>query len=93
MTKLIEVYRGIGRLDAEILAGVLKGFDIESTILQEAAGEVYGLTIGQLGNAIVYVSETDEELASKIVLDYLERKYDSEWGEESDEDQSDSSLD
>lgn len=86
MAELVEVYRGIGRLDAEILAGILKGFDIEATIVQEAAGEVYGLTIGQLGNAIVYVNEEDHVLASEIADDYLARKHD----EDSDVDYSES---
>ncbi len=65
--KLIEVYTAKGMLDAETVRLYLKSYEIEATIYQESAGIVYGLTVGELGAAHIYVDEKDFPFASQLI--------------------------
>ena len=65
--KLVEVYTAKGMLDAETIRLYLLSYEIEATVFQESAGIVYGLTVGELGAAHIYVEEKDSEFASQLI--------------------------
>ena len=68
-SKMVEVYTAKGMLDAETIRLFLKSYEIDATVYQESAGIVYGLTVGELGAAHVYVEEKDYPFARKLIRD------------------------
>lgn len=67
MKKSKIVYRAPGMLAAQSIQILLESFNIKSSVIQESAGIVYGLTAGNLGAANIYVSEENEHEAKKII--------------------------
>lgn len=61
------VYVANGKLEAESVKILLESFGITAFVNQEAAGSVYGLTVGLLGEVEVYVPLDQVEEAKKII--------------------------
>ncbi len=61
------VYQAPGMLAAKSIQLLFESFNIQSQVIQESAGVVYGFTTGILGGANIYVSQEDEEEALKII--------------------------
>ena len=49
LSDLISVYKAHGRLEGEMVKAFLEANGVRSIISQEAAGSIYGLTLGDLG--------------------------------------------
>jgi len=69
--KMREIYTAKGMLDAETVRLYLKSYEIEATVYQESAGIVYGLTVGALGAAHIYVEEKDYQFATQLIREML----------------------
>ncbi|HNW94723.1 MAG TPA: DUF2007 domain-containing protein, partial [Anaerolineaceae bacterium] len=67
LSDLVVVYRAKGLVDGEIIRGFLAAHDIPASVSQEAAGKIYGLTIGDLGVAEVLVRAQDEQNALELL--------------------------
>ena len=65
--KLVHVYTVSGRLQGEMILAFLEAKGITAMVSEEAAGIAYGLEIGVLGEAKVYVRETQAEEAKEIL--------------------------
>lgn len=61
------VYVANGKLEAESVKILLESFGITAYINQEAAGSVYGLTVGMLGEVEVCVALDQVNEAQKII--------------------------
>ncbi|PKN85629.1 MAG: hypothetical protein CVU46_10380 [Chloroflexi bacterium HGW-Chloroflexi-8] len=61
------LYRAYGLLDAKSIQLLLESFEIKSEIIQESTGVTYGLTLGKLGSANIYVKKSQFEEAEKII--------------------------
>lgn len=61
------LYRAYGNLDASSIQLLLKSFQIPSQIIQESVGVTYGLSLGNLGSANIYVKEENFKEASEII--------------------------
>ena len=73
--KFVEVYTAKGMLDAETVRLYLKSYEIEATVYQESVGIVYGLTMGELGAAHIYVEEKDFQFASQLIRKLADEYY------------------
>ncbi|MDD3949117.1 MAG: DUF2007 domain-containing protein [Anaerolineaceae bacterium] len=65
--KLVKVYKAHGKLDAEIIKAFLEAQGIEAYLDQNALGQIYGLTVGDLGEVGVLVDQQDESKALLIL--------------------------
>ena len=65
--KLVHVYTVSGRLQGEMILAFLEAKGITAMVSEEAAGIAYGLEIGVLGEAKVYVPEAQAEEAKEIL--------------------------
>jgi hypothetical protein len=63
----VQVYKAYGQLDAAMLVDFLIANGIEATSMQESVGRTYGLTIGTLGEAIIYVPEDQKAAAEELI--------------------------
>lgn len=61
------LYRAYGNLDASSIQLLLQSFQIPSQIIQESVGVTYGLNVGKLGSANVYVKEENYQAAREII--------------------------
>jgi hypothetical protein len=68
----VLAYTTTGHILAESIVALLKSFGINAFTSQESAGITYGLTIGPLGEAKIYVPEEQLEEALHI-LEQMER--------------------
>lgn len=68
LSDLAVVYKAQGRLDAESIKGFLEAQGIPIEIDQSALGQVYGLTIGDLGQVDVLVRPADYEKARALLI-------------------------
>lgn len=59
----VEVATVAGKIEAEIVRGLLASFEIPSVYSQESAGAAIGLTIGWLGEVHILVPQEKEEAA------------------------------
>lgn len=66
----VVVAKASGKLDAEIIRGLLESFEIPVEIVQESAGVVYGLTVGPLGEAQILVPKEFEQRALSALEAY-----------------------
>ncbi|GAP14694.1 hypothetical protein LARV_02468 [Longilinea arvoryzae] len=63
----VLAYTTTGHILAESIVSLLKSFGIDAFTSQESAGITYGLTVGPLGEAKIYVQETQLEDAKRIL--------------------------
>lgn len=68
----VLAYRATGHILAESIAALLKSFEIDAFVSQESAGITYGLTVGPLGEARIYVPEDQLEEAKRL-LEQMDR--------------------
>ena len=75
---LVVVYRAKGLVDGEIIRGFLEAQGIPANVSQEAAGKIYGLTIGHLGVAEVLVRAQDEQRALELLREMEAGEFENE---------------
>jgi len=63
-----------GRQEAEIMKAYLNARGIKCYVSQEAAGNVYGFSIGTLGNVEIRVPSSQAKRARQAIHDYHRRK-------------------
>jgi hypothetical protein len=68
----VVVYTAAGRLQADVIKGLLEAAGIPAHTSQEGAGAAYGLTVGPLGLVDVWVAE-DRAAEARAVLDAMRR--------------------
>ncbi len=68
----VLAYTTTGHILAEAIVTLLKSFGVDAFTSQESAGITYGLTIGPLGEAKIYVPEAQLEDAQRI-LEQMDR--------------------
>lgn len=78
----VSVAAALGPAQAEILRGRLETEGIPARVAQEAAGGVYGLTVGLLGQVDVLVPEEQAARAREILNDVAEELPEEEAQEE-----------
>lgn len=78
LSDLVVVYRAKGLVDGEIIRGFLAAHDIPASVSQEAAGKIYGLTIGDLGVAEVLVRAQDEQNALELLREMEAGEFENE---------------
>lgn len=64
---LVSVYIAHGQVEAQLIKSLLEAEGIPVMIAQEGAGAAYGLTVGILGIAEIFVREKDAEEAKKLI--------------------------
>lgn len=67
--KLVQVYSVNGVLEGEMVRMFLEANGVKAEVFQESAGIVYGLTVGPLGEARIYVPVDQKELAEQLLRD------------------------
>jgi hypothetical protein len=65
--KWIDVYTVSGQLNAAMIVDLLQANGIDATSLQESAGITYGIVMGSLGEARIYVPEEQKEAAEELI--------------------------
>lgn len=68
----VLAYKATGHILAESIVALLKSFGIDAFASQESAGITYGLTVGPLGEARIYVPENQLTDAQKL-LEQMDR--------------------
>jgi hypothetical protein len=63
----VQVYTAYGQLDASMLVDFLIAHGIEATSIQESLGTTYGLTVGPLGEAKIYVPDDQRSAALDLI--------------------------
>ena len=66
----VVVYTAAGKLQAEIIRGLLEAAEIPAHTRQESAGAIYALTVGPLGEVEVLVSAGDQAAAQALIQAY-----------------------
>jgi hypothetical protein len=61
------VYIGQGTLNAEMVKMFLESWGIRTMVSQESSGKTYGLTLGPMGEAKVYVPEANYDQALELI--------------------------
>ncbi|MDD2522533.1 MAG: DUF2007 domain-containing protein [Anaerolineaceae bacterium] len=64
----VTVYKAQGKLDAESIKGFLEAQNIPAYLDINALGQIYGLTVGDLGEVGVMVSKKDETRARELLV-------------------------
>ena len=64
---LVSVYIAHGQVEAQLIKSLLEAEGIPVMIAQEGAGAAYGLTVGILGIAEIFVREQDAGKAKEIL--------------------------
>ena len=72
MENFVEVYAVQGQINAEMVKNFLVSKGINAFISQESAGVTYGLTVGPLGLAKIYVPE-EQEIEAVLILEKMDR--------------------
>ena len=60
-------YIGQGMLNAEMVKMFLESWGIQTMVSQESSGKTYGLTLGPMGEAKVYVPESSYDQAIELI--------------------------
>ena len=76
----VTIYKTLGLVPAQIMAGRLEAEGIPARAWQEGAGQALGLTVGLLGNGHVSVPDTYADEARQL-LDEIEKENEA-WAEE-----------
>lgn len=63
----VAVAYAADRLEAEIVAGLLRSFEVPVFIQQEAMGRIFGLSLGQLGMIKILVPAAYEHVAVTLL--------------------------
>lgn len=63
MAKYVQVYTANGMLEAESIRLFLESLGMDAFISQESAGVTFGLTVGPLGEARIFVPAEQAEKA------------------------------
>ncbi len=66
-TRFITVFKAQGKLDAESIKGFLEAQGIPALLDINALGQIYGLTVGDLGEVGVMVPEEHQERARELL--------------------------
>jgi len=64
---LVSVYIAHGQVEAQLIKSLLEAEGIPVMIAQEGAGAAYGLTVGILGIAEIFVREKDADEAKRLI--------------------------
>ena len=64
---LVVVYTAAGRMEANIVKGMLEAAGIPVELSQESAGTVYGLTVGTMGLVEILVPEKRADEAKALI--------------------------
>lgn len=67
MNDLVSVYIAHGQVEAQLIKSLLEAEGIPVMIAQEGAGAAYGLTVGILGIAEIFVAEKNADEAKKLI--------------------------
>lgn len=67
MEEYVLAYTIDGAIKAQTLCSLLQSFGISAIHSQESAGLVYGLTVGPLGEAKIYVPASQLQAAQEIL--------------------------
>jgi hypothetical protein len=59
-----------GKMEAEIIHGMLQAYGIDSMLSQEAAASIYGLGIGPVADVDILVPENQLEESRQLLDDY-----------------------
>ncbi|GAP22972.1 DUF2007 domain-containing protein [Leptolinea tardivitalis] len=73
----VKVYTTFGQLNAAMMVDFLMANGISATSMQESIGVTYGLNLGTLGEAFIYVPIGQKEMAETLIRDMEEGKFDS----------------
>lgn len=63
----VEVYTVSGQLNAAMIVDLLEANGIEATSMQESAGITYGIVMGSMGEARIYVPQDQKEAAEELI--------------------------
>ncbi len=69
------IYSVNGMLAAEMIKNFLAAHDIDSFINQESIGSTFGLNLGQLGEAMIFVRKKDADIAKRLLKDMEEDRF------------------
>ena len=59
-----------GKMEAEIIHGMLQAYGIDAMLSQEAAASIYGLSIGPVADVDILVPENQLEESRQLLDDY-----------------------
>ncbi len=66
-SKWVQVYAANGSLEGEMICNFLRANGITALMRQESLGQTYGLTVGPLGEASIYVLTEQEDDALELL--------------------------
>ena len=73
---LVEVDVVAGKLQAEIVRGLLESQGFHPLLSNEAAGEATGLVLGPMGEVQILVPSEEAESARQVIEDYYADRLD-----------------
>jgi hypothetical protein len=73
-TKWVVAGEASGRLEAEILRGMLESLGLHVQLSQESASAVYSVGVGPMGRVELLVPEAEERAATAAIEDYMSGK-------------------
>jgi len=73
--QFVTVEIAAGRQEAEIMKAYLNTKGIRCDLLQEAAGNIYGFSIGTLGNVEIRVPSAQAKRAREAIHEYRKRPH------------------
>lgn len=79
---LVEVDVVSGKLQAEILRGLLEAQGFHPLLSREAAGEATGFGVGPMAEVTILVPASEAQAAKQIVEDYYAGRLDAEGSEQ-----------
>lgn len=74
--KFVPIYSTAGLNNALLIKGLLNSFHISAHTSQESVGVTMGLTLGTLGEAWVYVPQSQVNQARAIIHAYENNEFD-----------------
>ena len=76
--EFVTVYKAHGKLDAESIKGFLEAQGIPAFLDSNPLGQIYGLTVGDLGKVGVMVSTENEATARRLLQDMENGEFEDE---------------
>lgn len=74
--ELIKIASAAGKMEAEIIRGLLEANDIQVHLSYESAGATYGLGVGPLAEVDILVRVDQQAQAEALLDDYYEGRLD-----------------